>query len=45
VEYHLAHAFAKLGVGSRYQLGTLIRSREGPGVSTKGKTRENPDVG
>ncbi|HEX2746093.1 MAG TPA: AAA family ATPase [Streptosporangiaceae bacterium] len=34
VEYHLAHAFAKLGVHSRHQLSTLVRSRENPGVLT-----------
>jgi DNA-binding CsgD family transcriptional regulator len=31
VEYHLAHAFAKLGVRSRHQLTTRIRERENPG--------------
>ena len=31
VEYHLAHAFAKLGVRSRHQLTTRIRDRETPG--------------
>jgi DNA-binding NarL/FixJ family response regulator len=31
VEYHLAHAFAKLGVRSRHQLTTRIRDRENPG--------------
>jgi len=31
VEYHLAHAFAKLGVHSRHQLTTRIRDRENPG--------------
>ena len=31
VEYHLAHAFAKLGVRSRHQLSTRIRDRENPG--------------
>jgi DNA-binding CsgD family transcriptional regulator len=28
VEYHLAHAFTKLGVRSRHQLGTRIRDAE-----------------
>jgi len=32
VEYHLAHAFAKLGVRSRHQLTTRIRDREHPGT-------------
>ena len=32
VEYHLAHAFTKLGVRSRHQLTTRIRNREHPGV-------------
>ena len=31
VEYHLAHAFTKLGVRSRHQLTTRIRDRENPG--------------
>jgi len=31
VEYHLAHAFTKLGVRSRYQLTNRIRDRENPG--------------
>jgi DNA-binding CsgD family transcriptional regulator/tetratricopeptide (TPR) repeat protein len=31
VEYHLAHAFAKLGVRSRHQLTSRIRDRESPG--------------
>ena len=31
VEYHLAHAFTKLGVRSRHQLTTCIRDRENPG--------------
>ena len=31
VEYHLAHAFTKLGVRSRHQLTTRIRDRESPG--------------
>jgi len=31
VEYHLAHAFTKLGVRSRHQLTTQIRDRENPG--------------
>ncbi len=31
VEYHLAHAFTKLGVRSRHQLTTRIRDRETPG--------------
>ena len=31
VEYHLAHAFAKLGVRSRHQLTSQIRDRENPG--------------
>jgi DNA-binding CsgD family transcriptional regulator len=31
VEYHLAHAFTKLGVHSRHQLTTWIRDRENPG--------------
>jgi DNA-binding CsgD family transcriptional regulator/tetratricopeptide (TPR) repeat protein len=31
VEYHLAHAFTKLGVRSRTQLTTRIRDRENPG--------------
>ena len=31
VEYHLAHAFTKLGVRSRHQLTTRIRDREDPG--------------
>ena len=31
VEYHLAHAFAKLGVRSRHQLTTRIRDRENLG--------------
>ena len=37
VEYHLAHAFTKLGVRSRHQLGIRIRDRETPGAP-----RENP---
>jgi DNA-binding CsgD family transcriptional regulator len=32
VEYHLAHAFTKLGVRSRHQLATRIRDRENPGT-------------
>ena len=31
VEYHLAHAFTKLGVRSRHQLTNRIRDRENPG--------------
>ena len=31
VEYHLAHAFTKLGVRSRHELTTRIRDRENPG--------------
>jgi len=31
VEYHLAHAFTKLGVRSRHQLTTRIRDRDNPG--------------
>lgn len=31
VEYHLAHAFTKLGVRSRHQLTSRIRDREDPG--------------
>jgi DNA-binding CsgD family transcriptional regulator len=31
VEYHLAHAFAKLGVRSRLQLTARLRDRENPG--------------
>jgi DNA-binding CsgD family transcriptional regulator len=31
VEYHLAHAFTKLGVRSRHQLATRFRDRENPG--------------
>jgi DNA-binding CsgD family transcriptional regulator len=31
VEYHLAHAFAKLGVHSRHQLTARLRDRENPG--------------
>ena len=31
VEYHLAHAFTKLGVRSRHQLTIRIRDRENPG--------------
>ena len=34
VEYHLAHAFAKLGVHSRHQLTTLVRGLDSPGVLT-----------
>jgi DNA-binding CsgD family transcriptional regulator len=34
VEYHLAHAFTKLGVHSRHQLTTLVRDRKSPGVTT-----------
>lgn len=33
VEYHLAHAFTKLGVHSRHELTTLVRGRENPRVS------------
>ena len=33
VEYHLAHAFTKLGVRSRHQLASRIRDRENPGTS------------
>ena len=33
VEYHLAHAFTKLGVRSRYQLTTLVRDGENLGNS------------
>ena len=36
VEYHLAHAFTKLGVRSRHQLGTRIRDQETQGVSPGG---------
>jgi DNA-binding CsgD family transcriptional regulator len=36
VEYHLAHAFAKLGVRSRHQLTTRIRDRETQGVPLRG---------
>lgn len=32
VEYHLAHAFTKLGVRSRHQLTTLVRDRQIPRV-------------
>ena len=32
VEYHLAHAFTKLGVHSRHQLTALVHGRENPGV-------------
>ncbi len=32
VEYHLAHAFTKLGVRSRHQLTTLVRGLDSPGV-------------
>lgn len=31
VEYHLAHAFTKLGVRSRHQLITRILDRDNPG--------------
>ena len=31
VEYHLAHAFTKLGVGSRHQLTARIHGRDNPG--------------
>ena len=34
VEYHLAHAYTKLGVHSRHQLTTLVRSQESPGIPT-----------
>jgi DNA-binding CsgD family transcriptional regulator len=34
VEYHLAHAFTKLGVHSRHQLSTLVRDRTNPGIPT-----------
>jgi DNA-binding CsgD family transcriptional regulator len=34
VEYHLAHAFTKLGVHSRHQLATLVRHWKSPGVTT-----------
>ena len=34
VEYHLAHAYTKLGVHSRHQLASLVRSQESPGVPT-----------
>ena len=44
VEYHLAHAFTKLGVRTRHQLSTLIRGGEIPGVATRGKPREVPDA-
>jgi len=33
VEYHLAHAFTKLGVWSGHQLTTRIRDRETRGIS------------
>ena len=32
VEYHLAHAFTKLGVRSRHQLAARFTDRENPGV-------------
>jgi DNA-binding CsgD family transcriptional regulator len=34
VEYHLAHAYTKLGIHSRHQLTTLVRSQENPGIPT-----------
>jgi len=34
VEYHLAHAYAKLGVHSRHRLANLVRGLESPGSST-----------
>ncbi len=37
IEYHLANAFAKLGVHSRHQLAALIRGRASPGGQTPGK--------
>jgi DNA-binding CsgD family transcriptional regulator len=39
VEYHLAHAFTKLGVRSRHQLGTRIHDRENPGGLPQGDPR------
>lgn len=40
VEYHLAHAFTKLGVRSRHQLSTRIRDRETLGAVPQGDPRE-----
>jgi DNA-binding CsgD family transcriptional regulator len=34
VEYHLAHAYTKLGIHSRHQLTTLARGQESPGIPT-----------
>ena len=34
VEFHLAHAFTKLGIHSRHQLSTLIRGETSPGNPT-----------
>jgi len=34
VEYHLGHAFTKLGVHSRHQLATLVRGQDNPGMPT-----------
>ena len=42
VEYHLAHAYTKLGVHSRHQLTTLIRATKTQGTPPREKPREYP---
>ena len=45
VEYHLAHAFTKLGVRSRHQLTTRVLDRETRGSAAREKPREFLVVG
>lgn len=42
VEYHLAHAYTKLGIHSRHQLTTLVRGQESPGSLPREKPSEIP---
>jgi hypothetical protein len=45
VEYHLAHAFTKLGVRSRHQLTARVLDRETRGSAAREKPREFLVVG